>query len=1000
MSSTRSHKRAPLRAGGTPAAARGRGRGGERGRGGGGAMGVKGLWTLLEPVGRRIPAEALGGKRLAVDASIWLVQFLKAMRDERGEPLPHAHLLGFFRRVCKLLFLGVRPVFVFDGSTPELKRQTTAARRRGARTAAAQARRAAEKLLLVQMRRHALAAGAGTGTGLGAGVGVGSEADKLSFPPAAPVETAGDALLAQQLAAELSGGGSGDDSSSEEDLDLDFKTLDPEVLASLPPSVQLEFMEKYREHVTAENRERFQDADVPRDFSKMQMDSYIQRCEVRRKVDKIKDDMNASAGFQGAGRALPGEAGREFVLTETEAKGPAASTLGKAKSGGIEAAAALRLAQLPAGLAQLPQSAVTDVKVEADDRPTPAKHELSLGGVSSAEPGLHVKLDLDQSEHESLDAMFAGSGSESVSGDREGSPGTPVAGTEEAIEWEEVNPTHEQEKSPEAQVPAHWRERAAKRQKYWSSQYGFRMGRSLSKWSSDGGRPGLGSAEKGASEQPQAPARMQPVVRIEIGRGIPSSRATTLSVSARGSEEQLGAVSAIATQNVHGPCVLDEGQGVGMTSLVGGVHVRPSGTSGAAELQEPEIPERLPRSEDASPGGDILVTAAPVNAEGLQATAEVGTGNSEGEARVLSETETQATLPGRPPAIWEEVMGLGADDKVLEKEAASLRDFYRKQIRNMDSPTEQMYIECQDLLQMFGIPYVIAPMEAEAQCAYLNCEKLVDGVLTDDSDVFLFGGTRTYRNFFNNNKFVEAYFSPDIDKELGLDRHKLIQMALLLGSDYTSGVHGVGVVNAFEIIQAFGCCGSSAEGLNRFKKWVEAPGGVETDSGSARAAELQFKNKHRGARRNWELPENFPDQRVIKEYAQPKVDAINGPLEWGTPDVNMLRKFCTEKFGWDSAKAEEQLKPVLQATGRRDSQRRLDDFLAFNDRFVKIKSKRIQRAIAANVGAVNPDFLPEVEFDGARGAQKPLGGESQKSAGGKRKRKAGPGSTAPAPHDE
>ena len=132
-------------------------------------MGVKGLWTLLEPVGRRIPAEALGGKRLAVDASIWLVQFLKAMRDERGEPLPHAHLLGFFRRVCKLLFLGVRPVFVFDGSTPELKRQTTAARRRGARNAGAQARRAAEKLLLVQMRRHALAAGAGAGGGGGGG---------------------------------------------------------------------------------------------------------------------------------------------------------------------------------------------------------------------------------------------------------------------------------------------------------------------------------------------------------------------------------------------------------------------------------------------------------------------------------------------------------------------------------------------------------------------------------------------------------------------------------------------------------------------------------------------------------------------------------------------------------------------------------------------------------------------------------------------------------------
>ena len=106
--------------------------------------------------------------------------------------------------------------------------------------------------------------------------------------------------------------------------------------------------------------------------------------------------------------------------------------------------------------------------------------------------------------------------------------------------------------------------------------------------------------------------------------------------------------------------------------------------------------------------------------------------------------------------------------------------------------------------------------------------------------------------------------------------------------------------------------------------------------------------------------------------------------------------------GWDAAKAEEQLKPVLQATGRRDSQRRLDDFLAFNDRFVKIKSKRIQRAIAANVGEVNPEFLPELhELDGVHGAQKPLGRESRKTTGSAtRKRKAGPGPSPPAPHGE
>ncbi|KAK1317699.1 DNA repair protein UVH3 [Acorus calamus] len=53
------------------------------------------------------------------DASIWIVQFMKAMRDEQGEMVRNAHLLGFFRRICKLLYLRARPVFVFDGAEEE-----------------------------------------------------------------------------------------------------------------------------------------------------------------------------------------------------------------------------------------------------------------------------------------------------------------------------------------------------------------------------------------------------------------------------------------------------------------------------------------------------------------------------------------------------------------------------------------------------------------------------------------------------------------------------------------------------------------------------------------------------------------------------------------------------------------------------------------------------------------------------------------------------------------
>ncbi|XP_028124953.1 DNA repair protein UVH3-like isoform X2 [Camellia sinensis] len=115
-------------------------------------MGVHGLWELLAPVGRRVSVETLAGKKLAIDASIWMIQFMKAMRDDKGEMVKNAHILGFFRRICKLLFLRTKPVFVFDGGTPALKRRTVIARRRQRENAQAKIRKTAEKLLLNHLR--------------------------------------------------------------------------------------------------------------------------------------------------------------------------------------------------------------------------------------------------------------------------------------------------------------------------------------------------------------------------------------------------------------------------------------------------------------------------------------------------------------------------------------------------------------------------------------------------------------------------------------------------------------------------------------------------------------------------------------------------------------------------------------------------------------------------------------------------------------------------------
>ena len=119
-------------------------------------MGVQGLWELLQPVGRTVDLQTMANRRYAVDASIWITQFVKAMRDEEGNMIKNAHILGFFRRIIRLLTLNIKPVFVFDGATPLLKRQTVMARRARRDSSKTKLRRVAEKVLLNTLQRSAV----------------------------------------------------------------------------------------------------------------------------------------------------------------------------------------------------------------------------------------------------------------------------------------------------------------------------------------------------------------------------------------------------------------------------------------------------------------------------------------------------------------------------------------------------------------------------------------------------------------------------------------------------------------------------------------------------------------------------------------------------------------------------------------------------------------------------------------------------------------------------
>lgn len=246
-----------------------------------------------------------------------------------------------------------------------------------------------------------------------------------------------------------------------------------------------------------------------------------------------------------------------------------------------------------------------------------------------------------------------------------------------------------------------------------------------------------------------------------------------------------------------------------------------------------------------------------------------------------------------------------------DAELRQLRNQQKKDRRDADEVSHIMITECQQLLKLFGLPYVTAPMEAEAQCAELVSLGLVDGIVTDDSDIFLFGGTRVYKNMFNQAKFVECYLSSDLEKEYSLDRHKLIRIAHLLGSDYTEGLASVGPVTALEILSEF-------EKLEDFSEWWSQ---VQLGQPmSAEDAANPFRRKFKRNASKLFLPAVFPDKRVDHAYLHPDVDSDPSPFAWGVPDLDALRSYLMATIGWSQERTDEVLVPVIKDMNRRENE--------------------------------------------------------------------------------
>ena len=223
-----------------------------------------------------------------------------------------------------------------------------------------------------------------------------------------------------------------------------------------------------------------------------------------------------------------------------------------------------------------------------------------------------------------------------------------------------------------------------------------------------------------------------------------------------------------------------------------------------------------------------------------------------------------------------------------------------------------------------------------------------NGTITDDSDIWLFGGKKVFKNFFNQSKRVLQFTYGDIEQSFKLSRHQLISLALLVGSDYTLGINGIGPVTALEILANF--CENQSKSSNtdvddddhlikvltEFRKWFLND-------------KAKLKTELRSKLKKSKIPNNFPNVHVIRAYLEPAIRKKFSDLKWLKPNVEKLIEFTQLKFGWDSTKAEQILRPIIRRFDDNFSQRTIDSYFEVikrpNDSISDKLSKRVKSAI-------------------------------------------------------
>ena len=232
---------------------------------------------------------------------------------------------------------------------------------------------------------------------------------------------------------------------------------------------------------------------------------------------------------------------------------------------------------------------------------------------------------------------------------------------------------------------------------------------------------------------------------------------------------------------------------------------------------------------------------------------------------------------------WKEAVAAGDMKRALTKASQSTR---------LD---DRMIDEAKRLLEALGIPWVQAPGEGEAQMAHMARNNEVWAGASQDFDALLFGTPVLVRNLTLSRKRKvagggKADVSPELVElervlqSLQISRDQLVDIAILVGTDFNDGVKGIGPKRALKLVREYAT-------LER----AISEGGTE-------------------------VPDAFEQVREI--FLSPEV-SDQYTLTWTAPDDEHVRRLLCDRHGFSVDRVDAILAKLSDALGT-DAQSSLD----------------------------------------------------------------------------